>query len=70
MQWEYRTLAFETQLSLRGGRINGQELTDQLNRLGEQGWELVSVFDTNTSSGSTREVFAVLKRPMNADRPL
>ncbi len=67
MRWEYRTLAFETELSLRGGKINGQELTDELNRLGEKGWELVNVFDTNTSSGSTREVFAVLKRPLETD---
>ena len=36
MRWEYRTLAFETQVSFRGGKINGQEMTDELNRLGEK----------------------------------
>lgn len=53
---------------LRGGKINGQELTDELNRLGAKGWELVNVFDTNTSSGSTREVFAVLKRRLDTEQ--
>jgi hypothetical protein len=33
--------------------------------LGEEGWELVNVFDTNFTQGGTRDVVAVLKRPMS-----
>ena len=46
-----------------GGKLDAQKLTDRLNQLGEEGWELVSVFDTNMLEGKTRDVFAILKRP-------
>jgi hypothetical protein len=66
MKWEYMTLmvpAGGLGLGL-GGKIDGQELTDRLNKLGGEGWELVSVFDTNMLEGKTRDVIAVLKRPL------
>jgi len=46
-----------------GGKIDAQALTDRLNKLGGEGWELVSVFGTNMLDGKTRDVFATLKRP-------
>jgi hypothetical protein len=33
-------------------------------KVGQQGWELMSVFDTNKAGGKTRDVFAVFKRPI------
>ena len=45
-----------------GGSIGGQKLTDKLNELGSQGWELVDIFDTNMRQGQTRDVVAVMKR--------
>ena len=36
----------------------------ELNQFGAQGWELVSVFDTNKLQGGTLEVVAILKRPL------
>lgn len=62
MKWEYKTLAFAATGWFLGGKLDGQAMTDRLNELGAQGWELVSVFDTNMAQGSTRDVFAVLKR--------
>lgn len=47
-----------------GGKLDGQRFNDRLNELGEEGWELVSVFDTNCTQGGTRDVVAVLKRPV------
>ncbi len=47
-----------------GGKIDGQHFNDRLNELGEEGWELVSTLDTNFTNGGTRDVVAVLKRPM------
>ncbi len=47
-----------------GGKLDGKRFTDRLNELGEQNWELVSVFDTNFLQGGTRDVVAVLKRPL------
>jgi hypothetical protein len=46
-----------------GGKIDGQKLNNRLNELGAEGWELVSVFDTNMLEGKTRDVIAILKRP-------
>ena len=36
-----------------------------INALGDEGWELVSVFDTNEIQGASRDVVAVFKRPLN-----
>ena len=65
MKWEYRTVMFDASGWLLGGKLNGQQFNDQANRLGEEGWELVSVFDTNFNQGGTRDVVAVFKRPMH-----
>ena len=64
MKWEYMTLVLAAKGLFLGGSIDGQKLNDRLNQLGEERWELVSVFDTNMLEGQTRDVFAVLKRPL------
>ncbi len=64
MKWEYLTIKFGTTGWFLGGMLDGQKFNDRLNCLGEQGWELVSVFDTNMSQGQTRDVVAVLKKPL------
>lgn len=63
MRWEYQTLMFNAGGLFFGGKIDGAQLNDRLNALGEEGWELVSVFDTAMAEGRTRSVVAVLKRP-------
>lgn len=65
MRWEYMTLTIPGKGLILGGKINAQALTEHLNKLGSQGWELVSAFDTNMRDGSTRDVLAILKRPIN-----
>jgi Domain of unknown function (DUF4177) len=62
MKWEYRTEMFAASGWLKGGKLDAEPFNDKLNSLGEDGWELVSVFETNMSQGVTRDVFAVLKR--------
>jgi hypothetical protein len=66
MQWEYQTIMMGTSGFWLGGKLDGQAFTRRLNELGKQGWELVSVFGTNQAYGTTRGVFAVLKRPAQA----
>jgi hypothetical protein len=63
MQWEYMTVMFEATGWYLGGKLDGKKFNDRLNQLGQEGWELVSVFDTNMREGTTRDVVAVLKRP-------
>ncbi|MEO3944907.1 DUF4177 domain-containing protein [Gorillibacterium sp. CAU 1737] len=62
MEWEYKTIKTETS-GMLGGILDIEEFDLKLNALGREGWELVSVFDTNQSQGATRFVIAVLKRP-------
>lgn len=62
MKWEYMTLSISATGFFYGGKIDGQALTDRLNAHGQEGWELVTVFDTNMAQGMTRDVFALLKR--------
>lgn len=68
MQWEYMTLVFAATGFILGGKLDGKRLNDRLNELGEEGWELVSVFDTNMLEGKTRDVYAILKRPWIQNR--
>ncbi len=53
-KFEYKTLDFPTPA------CTGMEL--QLNKLGKEGWELVSVCPTNTSEYGLAVVTAFLKR--------
>ena len=71
MGWEYQTLQFDFSgeaFISQGGLFNSQKFNHELNRLGWEGWELVSTFDTNRMEGGTRYVVAVLKRPLTAER--
>lgn len=61
IQWEYRTLEFET-TGFAGGLLDVRDFNSTLNEYGSDGWELVSCFDTNQSHGASRRVIAVLKR--------
>jgi hypothetical protein len=63
MKWEYRTVMLEASRWFLGGKIDGNLFNDHLNKLGEEGWELISTFDTNFTNGGTRDVVAVFKRP-------
>ena len=65
MKWEYKTITMNTK-GFTGGIIEPDELDKGLNRLGSDGWELVSALDTNYEGGRSRLVVAIFKRPQNA----
>lgn len=66
--WEYRVFKFSTSgVVFRGGKIPEECLATELNKLGRQGWELVSTFTSAIGSGATNEVAAILKRPATAE---
>lgn len=60
-KWEYVSVKVETKGAL-GGILDIREFDYELNKLGEQGWELVSCISTNAGYGKSREVIAVFKR--------
>jgi Domain of unknown function (DUF4177) len=63
MKWEYMTVMFMATGFWLGGKLDGEAFNKKLNELGAEGWELVSVFDTNMLHGQTRDVVAIFKRP-------
>lgn len=63
-KWEYKTTKIET-TGFNGGILAQEDFENDLNRMGSQGWELVSCFDTSQAYGRTREVVAVFKRRMS-----
>ena len=67
MKWEYKTIKTiktDTTGLVVGGKFDQNSFEQILNGFGEQGWELVSAFDTNMEGGKSRHVVAVLKRPI------
>lgn len=63
-RWEYKTVKMEAK-GLMGGVVDTDKFDALLNQLGMQGWNLVSVFDTNMAvNGTTREIVAVCKRKL------
>ena len=61
MRFEYKTIKLATG-GLLGGKFDASSLDAELNRLGEQGWELTRSLDTNSMNGQTRDIVAILKR--------
>jgi hypothetical protein len=67
-RWEYLSLSMEAGNPWLG-TVSHDQLDDLLNGFGEQGWELVSGFDTSSlRAGSTARVVLLLKRPLPEGR--
>lgn len=64
--WEYKVLKLETESGFFSGtEFDGNELEKELNRLGAEGWELVSIFAIEKVKGGSKYVNAALKRPLS-----
>ncbi len=61
MRWEYKVHAFDSKHFL-SGKFKWEDFEGDLNRMGREGWELVSTLDTNSYRGSTGSVVALFKR--------
>lgn len=66
--WEYQTITFGVKNGVFSGpQLNTKDITEKLNALGSEGWELVSMTPIKESSGhSTALLLASLKRPCAA----
>lgn len=60
-KWEYTSIKVNAK-GFKGGILELRDFDDELNRLGEEGWELVSCVASNEAYGTTREVISVFKR--------
>jgi hypothetical protein len=63
-KWEFLTIKLETSGWLVGGNFNETKLDEYMNILGEDGWELVSAFDTNKNQGASKDIVAIFKREL------
>jgi Domain of unknown function (DUF4177) len=59
-KFEYKTLKTREK-GFWSGKIDTNELELYLNKMGFEGWELVSAVETNTYQGGTNEIVFVLK---------
>ncbi|MGH9379188.1 MAG: DUF4177 domain-containing protein [Thermoanaerobaculia bacterium] len=61
-QWEYKIINVRSENYRLDPNAAGE-----LNRLGEEGWELVSITSVNFKSGATDNIAFVFKRPRAAE---
>ena len=64
MQWEYQTVKLNVK-GTWGVSFDLDQTQEFTNRLGSQGWELVSAFAVNEGAGYTKEVVFIFKRALN-----
>ena len=62
MKWEYKTVQFKIQ-GLFSSNIDAEKLEDELNVLGNSGWELVDLELNSGSLATNVGAVAILKRP-------
>lgn len=60
-RWEYRIINVRSE----SYRLDPNAAVE-LNRLGDEGWELVSISSVNFKSGATDNIAMVFKRPKGA----
>jgi hypothetical protein len=61
-QWEYHVLAMDVDSTFFGPNVDVDALGAALNRLGQDGWELVGTVDINRHQGITKELVLLFKR--------
>jgi hypothetical protein len=62
-RWEYRIINVRSE----SYRLDPNAAVE-LDRLGDEGWELVSISSVNFKSGATDNIAMVFKRPKAAER--
>ena len=61
MNFEYKLVSHKAKGFL-GGKVDIEQMTKEYNSYGKDGWELVSVMDTNKSYGESNLVIAIFKK--------
>jgi hypothetical protein len=62
-QWEYKIINIRSE----NYRLD-PAAAHELNRLGDEGWELVSITSVNFKTGATDNIAMVFKRPRSGER--
>jgi hypothetical protein len=63
-RWDYHVFKFSPAGTLlRGGKIDDRWLSEELNALGKEGWEVTGIITSAIGQGATNEVAVLMKRP-------
>lgn len=65
VRYEYYTYVYNTE-GFMGGKVDIGQFDREINRLGNDGWELVSSVTTNQGQGYTRSIVNIFKRPIQS----
>ncbi len=60
-KFEYKVVTFDTK-GFWGGTVEARPVEEQLNQLGNDGWEMVSCTSTNQSYGASKSIVCMFKR--------
>ena len=60
-KYEYKVLTYDTK-GFFGGNVEVYQIEDQLNRLGDEGWEMISCSTTSQSYGANKSMVYIFKR--------
>lgn len=63
-KYEYKLIKFKVAM-LDASDFREEKLETTLNELGQQGWNLVNIFDLNMAEGKSSVVIVSLKRKIN-----
>ncbi|NJM07492.1 DUF4177 domain-containing protein [Candidatus Gracilibacteria bacterium] len=64
-RWEYKVIRYHI-AGFLGPNLDIDDMAEYFNRLGESGWELVSMTDINRGQGSSDALIATFKRRVHA----
>jgi len=64
-RFEYRTFVYEAKQSWFGVKVCEDEFESEINKLGAEGWELVSCAPLAPGSSATVRLVSVFKRKLN-----
>jgi hypothetical protein len=60
-KFEYKVVTYDPH-GFFGGNVKDYQIENQLNQLGNDGWELVGCTSSNQSYGATKSIVCIFKR--------
>ena len=60
-KFEYKVVTYDTG-GFSGGKVDALRMEEQLNLVGNDGWEMVSCTSTNMNEGTSRSIVCIFKR--------
>ena len=63
-KFEYKVVTYDTG-GFAGGKVDALRMEEQLNLIGNDGWEMVSCTSTNQSYGASKSIVCIFKRKKN-----